>query len=169
MLDVTIPHCQHSSDYFTVRAPSYDDDFFSIETPLALPDWSSDETTPLPTDPLLAFRTSSPASSPTTPPSSTPRLLQMQTNASHGGRRPEPSPIQNVLHTTASDSPQRTADSPSSSHGGTRGSSIEIARCSRCQRTPSIDAKSGRNNMVEYGLNLWYCTRCAQMVGLGHR
>jgi hypothetical protein len=44
-------------------------------------------------------------------------------------------------------------------------SSPEIARCSRCHRTPSIDITTGKSNMVQYGLNQYYCSRCAGMVG----
>lgn len=170
MLYVTIPHYHHQQpDYFTVRPPIHNDGHFSIETPLASPDCRSTDTstpaTPLPSNPLLASR--DPPSATHSPTTSTPTLLQMQTNASHSTHRPDPSPVQNVLHTTPGKASNSASSSSSSSGSAPRGSSLEMARCSRCQRTPSVDAKTGRNNMVEYGLNLWYCTRCAQMVGLG--
>lgn len=170
MLYSTIPSNQ-PFDYFTIRPSA--DDHFSTETPVS-PDCVLGESTstaiptPTHTHPLLARRdSSSPAYWPAKYTIDVPSILQMQTDASQGQtvRRPNPTPIQNVLHTTSDDSDK----SSSSSSNTTRHSSIELARCSRCHRTPSIDARTGKNNMVEYGLNLWYCTRCAQMVGLGNR
>lgn len=169
MLYITIPHPQQI-DYFTFRPPTFDHDHdhFSTETPLVSPDAAFAETAAIPTHPLLARRDPLRPASANTDTTPAPTLLQMQTSASHQPKhRPDPSPVQNVLHTTSDDS-SRSGDSSRSSPIRVS-SSIELARCSRCQRTPSIDAKTGKNNMVEYGLNLWYCRRCAQMVGLGNR
>jgi hypothetical protein len=80
--------------------------------------------------------------------------------------RPQPQPQQNVMNINSDGSISST---PTSTSG--RGSmhnifsSPEIARCSRCHRTPSIDIATGKSNMVQYGLNQYYCSRCAGMVG----
>lgn len=163
MLYITTPSSQQT-DYFIWRPPI--DCHFSIETPPVSPDATPKDTIAISSDPLLALQESH-FEIPSTTTSMAPTLLQMQTDAAHGQllRRPDPSPVQNVLHTTSDDS-QKSAASSSSDH---RMSSIELARCSRCHRSPSIDIRTGKNNMVQYGLNLWYCTRCASMVGLGDR
>jgi hypothetical protein len=80
--------------------------------------------------------------------------------------RPQPQPQQNRMDINSDGSVSST---PMSTSG--RGSmhnifsSPEIARCSRCHRTPSIDITTGKSNMVQYGLNQYYCSRCAGMVG----
>lgn len=79
--------------------------------------------------------------------------------------RPRPYPLQNVLHVTSDDATGSADSSPNVSPSASV-SSPEMARCSRCQRTPSLNIQTGKNNMVEYGLNLWYCSRCAVMVGM---
>lgn len=45
--------------------------------------------------------------------------------------------------------------------------SIDIVRCSRCQRSLSIDPTipASSANVVQFGLNSYYCSRCANMVG----
>ena len=158
-------------DYFTIRPTSYSN-HFSTETPLHTPTTTPDETWADPGNPLLAYRGPQ-LDSPSSPtinafPAS---ILQMQTAASHGKSpsRPAPSPVQNVLHVTSDDSSASNSSSSYSSSGRHGMSSLDLARCSRCQRTPSIDVQTGKNNMVQYGLNLWYCTRCAAMVGLSNR
>lgn len=86
--------------------------------------------------------------------------------------RPQPQPQQNVLHVTSDDSITSTTSSSYASSTGSRHnifSSPESARCSRCHRTPSIDIQTGKSNMVEYGLNQYYCSRCAAMVGFFNR
>lgn len=92
--------------------------------------------------------------------------------------RPQPQPQQNVLHVTSGDSSSSLSSSSSSSsssfssgHGSMHNiySSPEVARCSRCHRTPSIDIQTGKSNMVQYGLNQYYCSRCAHMVGYFNR
>jgi hypothetical protein len=80
--------------------------------------------------------------------------------------RPQPQPQQNRMD---HNSDGCVSSTPASTSG--RGSmhnifsSPEIARCSRCHRTPSIDITTGKSNMVQYGLNQYYCSRCAGMVG----
>ena len=152
--------------YFSISPPAYS--HFSTETPICSPTFGPVETPADPTNPLLAYRqshTSSPPLSPLHLPVWS--VLQMQTAAAHGHSpsRPRPHPVQNVLHVTSDDS--ITSDSSSSTYSPK--SSLDLARCSRCQRTPSFDARTGKSNMVQYGLNLWYCSRCASLVGLTNR
>jgi hypothetical protein len=47
---------------------------------------------------------------------------------------------------------------------------MEVARCSRCHRSQSIDVTTGKAaNMVAYGLNSFYCLRCANITGFLQR
>lgn len=154
--------------YFSIQPPAYN--HFSTETPCYSPCFNPDETSADPTNPLLAYRdpqTLSPPASPTT--ASFSSFLQMQTAAAHqsSSSRPRPTPIQNVLYVSSDES--NMSDSSSASSIDSTKSSLDLARCSRCQRTPSVDVKTGKSNMVQYGLNLWYCSRCAAMVGLTNR
>ncbi|EME48746.1 hypothetical protein DOTSEDRAFT_67699 [Dothistroma septosporum NZE10] len=150
---------ERHSDYFTIVPPSYD--HYSAGTPCCSPFFSpSDDVHCYPEHPLLAspaFGTSS--SEPSTPKMAA-NLMSLQTAAAHGQSksRPRPYPMQNVLYVSSDDSTR--SDSSSSSI------SDVVARCSRCHRTNSIDVKTGKSNMVSYGLNLWYCGRCATLVGL---
>ena len=166
MFSETFPSQPYSRQtcYFSISPPSYS--HFSTETPCYSPTFSPLETPADPSNPLLAYRDPQQASyltSPTTNPYTS--ILQMQTSAAHVNKmsRPRPYPVQNVLHVTSNESME--SDDSSSSSDSTK-SSLDLARCSRCQRTPSIDTKSGKSNMVQYGLNLWYCNRCASLVGL---
>lgn len=163
----TTPHAD--SCYFTYNPPTFD--HFSVETPLATPTTSSgdikDNVHSDPYHPLLAYRPPVTHSTPSA------NLLKMQTAAAHGSPvRPGIIPQQNLLQVTSDDS--ITSNNSSSSGNSSRSSldafsAPEIARCSRCQRTPSTDIRTGQSNMVQYGLNLWYCSRCASMVGLTER
>ncbi|TKA81177.1 hypothetical protein B0A55_02621 [Friedmanniomyces simplex] len=96
-------------------------------------------------------------------------FMQTQTSAAHGpaSGRPSPRPMQNVLPVTSEDTDTSSdgSDSSGSSFFGLA-SPPDMARCSRCQRTPSLDVRTGKSNMVQYGLNLWYCSRCADLVGM---
>ncbi|KAK3075904.1 hypothetical protein LTR53_000333 [Teratosphaeriaceae sp. CCFEE 6253] len=104
-----------------------------------------------------------------------PSVMQAQTSAAHGHRRtpsrPSAHPIQNVLHVTSDDSASSDSDSSTGDESPMFGmaSPLELARCSRCQRMPSLDVRTGKSNMVQYGLNLWYCNRCAGLVGMINR
>lgn len=65
-------------------------------------------------------------------------------------------------------------------HDPTEAGPLELIRCSRCQRVLSfglepaqggasaapLDASSAAGGMVRFGHNLYYCARCASMVGL---
>ncbi|EMC94779.1 hypothetical protein BAUCODRAFT_74016 [Baudoinia panamericana UAMH 10762] len=154
----------NNTDYFTIT-PARHFSHFSDETPCCSPTFSSPEEQPVadPANPLLAYRESY---LPTIPQPA--NVMQVQTSAAHGQTpsRPRPTPVQqNVLYVSDSDS---GSDSNSSMGSGMM-SPPELARCSRCQRTPSLDLNTRRSNMVQYGLNLWYCTRCAGMVGMTNR
>lgn len=149
--------------YFSISPPSYN--HFSTETPCYSPTFTETETPADPNNPFLAYREPHTLSPPTSPAAiDFSNFLQMQTAAAHGQStsRPRPHPVQNVLHVTSDD----YFGSDSSSSTDSNKSSLDLARCSRCQRTPSINATTSKNNMVQYGLNLWYCNRCASMVGL---
>jgi hypothetical protein len=147
-------------DYFTITPLNYD--HYSSETPCTTP---TEDPIAYSQHPLLAVNNTAPATSPSTDTPSN-NLMSMQTAAAHGhvhvhpASRPRPTPVQNVLHVTSDDSDDSATSSPygSSSFG-------DMARCSRCQRTPSLDIHTGKSNMVSYGLNLWYCNRCAALVG----
>lgn len=151
--------------YFTYNPPVYD--LFSVETPPASPVHSPGDPDCNAQHPLLAYRPSQATNARNT---ATIDFFKMQTAAAHGSPiRPRPVPQQNLLQVTSDDS---SSSSSSISSGSSSRSSLdmfsapEIARCSRCQRTPSTDVRTGKTNMVQYGLNLWYCSRCASMVGL---
>lgn len=158
-----------TSDYFTY-IPAGCNNHFSTETPLTSPTFNLQENTASdPYHPLLAYRDVTP-SLPASPNMST-NFLQLQTTAAHqntAATRPNPRPTQNVLQVTT-DSYGSSSDGSYSSSTNVHTSSCDYARCSRCQRTPSIDVRTGQWNMIQYGLNLWYCARCAALVGLPQR
>lgn len=149
--------------YFTYIPPTTTyNNHWSDETPCSSPiAGSPDEIHPVDqANPLLAHRPALPRMSS--------NFMQRQTTAAHNhsASRPRPHPVQNVLQVTSDDS----ADSDdSSSSMDSLASPSEMARCSRCQRTPSLDIKTGKSNMIQYGLNLFYCSRCAGIVGLINR
>lgn len=155
--------------YFTCHPPAFE--HFSAETPAATPLSSpreaNDNINSDPYHPLLAHRPPVPQTTASV------NFLRMQTAAAHSSPvRPRPVPQQNLLQVTSNDS--LSSSSSSSSNSSTRTSfdafsAPEVARCSRCQRTPNTDVRTGKSNMVQYGLNLWYCSRCANMVGLTER
>lgn len=151
----------HRPDYFSVIPPTYE--HFSVETPHCSPSFCQDDCTPSYSQhPLLASpREFYPQPQDHEAPKTS--FMSMQTSAAHGSPRPRPYPMQNVLHVTSDDS---TSSTESAGSLGSPASTPEFARCSRCQRTPSVDVRTGKSNMVQYGLNLWYCSRCATLVGL---
>lgn len=157
--------------YFSINPTPYANDYtnhYSYETPCSSPTLSSAsfDTPSDPYNPLLAYRQNRPTS-----PSMSSSPMQLQTAASHGAHpsRPSPQPVQNVLHVTSDDSATSSSssedDSISSYDPMQSYSCLSTARCSRCQRTGSLDPQTGNSNMLQYGLNLWYCTRCAGIVG----
>lgn len=158
--------------YFTIKPQSYNHhdpySHYSIETPHSSPTLSDAGFDILsdPSNPLLAHRI---PANPYTPTMLT-SPMQLQTSAAHAVR-PSPQPVQNVLHVTSDDSNASSSSSDNdvvSSYDSLRSNScLDTARCSRCQRTASLDPNTGNSNMLQYGLNLWYCTRCASIVGFG--
>jgi len=150
--------------YFTFSPPTYR--HFSVETPLTTPISSLGEASPDPSNPLLSYRLPH-----STTMASMSNLMKLQTASAHGQPiRPRPVPQQNVLHVTSDESVKSDrSSSSSSSDDPSLVSPLEEARCSRCHRTPSVDLKTGTPNMVRFGLNSYYCTRCAGMVGLTAR
>ncbi|KAJ5921653.1 hypothetical protein N7454_009127 [Penicillium verhagenii] len=40
---------------------------------------------------------------------------------------------------------------------------LDIVRCSRCQQSLSVGTQSG--GAVQFGMNSYYCNRCASKVG----
>lgn len=173
-LDVSASNISRSPNqgccYFSIppRQTSYND-----ETPLTTPFTPpNEEILADPSNPLLAYRPSlqSPPSNIRRSTMDASNLLQLQTWAAHvpALRRPQPQPLQNVL--AVSDDSSGSDDSTSSSAAHTLQSPIELARCSRCHRSQSIDMTTGKAaNMVSYGLNSFYCTRCANIVGFQNR
>lgn len=95
-------------------------------------------------------------------------VMSASASHSHSPSRPQPVPLQNVLDVSSDDS-SSSDDGSCSSYDNLLASPSEYARCSRCQRTPSLDINTGKSNMVRYGLNSYYCNRCAGMVGLVKR
>lgn len=141
---------------------------YSDETPYYTPYSPSDgDITADPSNPLLAYR--SPPQSPSflSVKMDVSKFLQMQTQAAHPIQihRPKPQPLQNVLD--VSDDSVHSPGSDSSADNSPISQSLEqTIRCSRCQRTTSVDLTTRKSpNMVSYGLNLYYCTRCARIVG----
>lgn len=164
-----ITQTTHPTCYFSIpqsSSPRRTNDQELITPPLSS---ASDKSPVTPT-----FKITQPATPPVSPYSprkmDMSKLLQLQTQASHNHKstRPQPQPLQNVLHVDV-DLNDESASSDSSYSSSTSQSCFDTARCSRCQRTPSIDVRTGQNNMIEYGLNLFYCTRCANIVGFGNR
>ncbi|KAJ5474288.1 hypothetical protein N7475_003854 [Penicillium sp. IBT 31633x] len=42
---------------------------------------------------------------------------------------------------------------------------LDIVRCSRCQQSLSLGQSGG--SVVQFGMNSYYCSRCATKVGFG--
>lgn len=129
---------------------------FSDETPCASPTSPTSTATPIsdPSNPLLALRSTSLEMSSYTGAN----VLQLQTSAAHP-QRPRPAPLQDMLV---------TSDDSTDSQSSIMTPPTQIARCSRCHRTVSIDSSMPhKSGMLQYGLNQWYCTRCATIVGYG--
>ena len=93
-------------------------------------------------------------------------LLQLQTQAAYGSR-PQPQPVQaKSASSRISGSSMTSTSSQSSSTTNSSNNCLEFARCSRCHRTLSMDPASPvPSGVVQFGTNLFYCSRCASMVG----
>ena len=96
------------------------------------------------------------------------KLLQLQTQAAYGSRpRPQPQPVQHKYPSNRNSGTSMTStSSQSSSTNNSASNCLEFVRCSRCHRTLSMDPTSSTpNGVVQFGTNLFYCSRCASMVG----
>jgi hypothetical protein len=85
-------------------------------------------------------------------------ILQLQTQLAHGV-----SPI-GIKTNAAKNTGSQTSSAASSASSAT---SLEVVRCCRCQRSLSFDRTSSPtfHGIVQFGLNSYYCRRCAAMVG----
>jgi len=101
------------------------------------------------------------------------KLLQLQTQAAHPRAvRPQPRPLQdmfNIHDNTEINSDDSITSTTSDDATSSAALALQQARCSRCQRGSSIDLTTGGSNMVQWGVNSFYCNRCAKIVGFGHR
>ncbi|KAE8145836.1 hypothetical protein BDV25DRAFT_133448 [Aspergillus avenaceus] len=64
--------------------------------------------------------------------------------------------------------PQPSSGAKGVSHttkeSGPAAMNFDIVRCSRCQRSMSLENDSSPG-VVRFGMNSYYCSRCASMVG----
>lgn len=168
MLSLVTTPTEEALCYFSIRPSGYI--HFSTETPFYTENPNEASTPADPSNPLLAYREPRHPSPPTSPLlGSQSTFFQMQTAAAHKSSpgRPRPYPVQNVLHVTSDDS--SSGDDSETSIEQEVKPPMDSARCSRCQRSGSCGFKHGGGSMIQYGLNLWYCTRCAGLVGLINR
>ncbi|KIW42230.1 uncharacterized protein PV06_05794 [Exophiala oligosperma] len=96
--------------------------------------------------------------------SSSSSILQLQSQVASGAR---PIPLKNPhSRPNRSDDSISTISSNSSASASPK-PSLDIVRCSRCQRSLSIDTSLPREHSgaVRFGLNSYYCSRCANVVG----
>lgn len=91
-----------------------------------------------------------------------PSILQLQAQAASGTK---PIPIASSPKSKREVSPN-TVSSAGSSSSSTR-NSFDVVRCSRCQRSMSfnITTNTQASGVVRFGLNSYYCARCANVVG----
>lgn len=115
------------------------------------------------------------------------RFHQVQSEAAYRSASPRPKSQTSHVYRSSSDT-SNSSSSSSSSYGSSQEQSrystespqprVEVLRCSRCakcvetvntgrgsdSRRASTDDASA-NGMVRFGHNLYYCDRCARMVG----
>lgn len=150
------PHTSDYASHFSQETPSpglYSDDL-SVRTPSE------------PSNPLLAARL--PPVNLTGAAMDASKVLQLQTAAAYSYQnRPQPQPVQDVLDLSPISS-RSGSDTPSASSSRTSVSgdspTVQFIRCSRCHRTDT----AGSKNMIGYGINSYYCVRCADLVGYNH-
>jgi hypothetical protein len=115
------------------------------------------------------------------------KLLQLQTSIAHPQQnRPQAQPQQRVPSLTPSNSTDSTASmSRNGSYSGDSSSPStpprthylqspvsacdDFVRCSRCHRSASLSSPGPLDGMISFGLNLYYCGRCASMTGYNKR
>ncbi|KAJ4507061.1 hypothetical protein HRR83_008327 [Exophiala dermatitidis] len=92
---------------------------------------------------------------------STPSILQLQTRAATGTE-----PIR-IVQGSSSGKSHDNSSTASSSASASPKSSLDIVRCSRCQRSLTIDPSlpMRQSGAVRFGMNSYYCKRCANVVG----
>ena len=161
------PHTSTSQTcYFSVTPSTYYS-HFSVETPSTSPCSSSfdGETPSDPSNPLLALRVLPPPTAPLASMDAS-KLLQLQTAAAYS--RSSAQPVQNNMSANISTSSSSSTTSTSST---TPTPPPELLiRCSRCHRGSSLgSASSSVNGMISFGTNLYYCNRCASLVGYDPR
>ncbi|KAE8445357.1 hypothetical protein EG329_013479 [Mollisiaceae sp. DMI_Dod_QoI] len=116
------------------------------------------------------------------------RFFQLQTEAAYSSRSASPSPSPHRPKSTSSQYNSRSSTSSESSSGSSSYSSsysepqrysmdsatqprVEVLRCSRCAKCVEtiVTSRGGEDasasGMVKFGHNLYYCDRCARMVG----
>ena len=97
---------------------------------------------------------------PTTCKMNQPSFLQLQTKASLNPIPIGMSPSRNSSEGSIS------SPSPSQSPAPSPKVSVDIVRCSRCQRSLTLDMSSPNlKGVVPFGMNSYYCNRCAKLVG----
>lgn len=155
--------------YFSYQPPSYNtaafspsSSHFSVETPSwspSQPAYSTDAVSD-PSHPLLARRYLSDCNK---PPVDNSKLLQLQTAAAHAPSSSHSKP--RAMATRPSHSTSISSNSSSSSSSPSYASHSAPIRCSRCHRESTFGSFNPTAGMVSYGANLYYCTRCADLVG----
>ena len=139
----------------------------TVETPLMSPTFA---TRKRPADPSKPLPAEIGRQASITPPSSkltysNVPLLQVSESHGHLESRAWSSPTQAVLQGSSNGSTTLNP-LPLCARATT---CSQVARCSRCRQTLGTDFKTGNANMIHYGLNLWYCSICAGLVGLTGR
>lgn len=79
--------------------------------------------------------------------------------------RPEPKPLQKIVNTTSSENLHTGSFESNPSTPIDLLLQLKGMRCSRCRETNNLYTNNGHPAMLNYGLNLWYCVRCASFVG----
>jgi hypothetical protein len=74
-------------------------------------------------------------------------------------------PLAGHSDSSSSCNSSRSLSSSVNSGSSTPKNSLDIVRCSRCQRSLSIDPSGRQDNVVRFGMNSFYCNRCATVVG----
>jgi len=150
--------------YFSIPVIPNTSSHFSTETPSLSPQLHFDPPSD-PSNPLLALREThfNLSTSPTSPGMDASKLLQLQTAAAYSVHRPNPRPLQTENEQTSDDSSSSSSSISTPSNGPASTPSTPVIRCCRCHRSSS----SGSSGMISFGTNLYYCSRCASIVGYG--
>jgi hypothetical protein len=90
-------------------------------------------------------------------------FMQLQTQSGH--KRPSTGGHSDSSSSTNSNGSNLSSSVSSGSSTPKTSCDLDIVRCSRCQRSLSIDPTGRSNNAVRFGMNSFYCSRCATVVG----